>query len=878
MDFSVSSDQDDASPRAHLWGSTPSTSCFAQERYVHGFATRSSMQTDIEYVGNVFEKRLIEAYIAEHGKEPVTGEELTIDDLVDLKSARIARPRPPTLTSIPSLLGVFQEEWDALALETYTLRQTLAQTRQELSTALYQHDAAVRVIARLRKERDEARDALSKISVSAGQPPSGGDAMQVDSTGLPAAVVSRIDETQEKLSKTRRKRPIPEDWASSEVIQQFKPIATSESLYPGGDALSLNASGELALVGGVDGIAGVYSLSEKSIVAALKGGGGAITDTMWVSDKAVISTSSGAVKVFENGSEVAGFNSHAGEVTALASHPTGDIIASVGVDKSYVLYDLSNSTVIAQIFSDSALSCVQFHPDGHLLAAGAADGQIKIFDIKTGTTAASFSCPGPLKALFFSENGTWLASVTEASSSVSIWDLRKSEVVKVLEIGNRVDSLNWDYTGQFLLTGGPNVLTVQQYSKSAKSWTEPLRCAVPAVAVAWGRSAHNIVALNTEGVLTLRPHDEISGSSSESRSESPWVTQGEASNPATNARSFASSRPQLPQLPRMRFPGDGYDYRRPIMSTGVPPPPPSFLQADNQPNVIDLTQDDQYSPPAPMSQTPQLQALGHRPTGATRPPRFGRNIMADVVDLEQEVGALAGNEQQSSPEVQWLGSISRADPPRSQNQPTAPSQYHGRHIPFRGSALLNLLRSENYRLPGLPLDRANVLSQAEVLREEMALRTRDLVGAFRHAMSPFWVGEASREGIDLTIDIDNPDMDVTLVGLGPFNARRTPRTSPAYQAPPAPLKGFTGTAGEEAIVVCPNCDHELGTGDDPLQKQVWVARSCGHVYCGLCTKNRAVTRGKKAATPSKTRPFAKCVVAECGKSVSQPKTMLQIYL
>ncbi|EEP80115.1 conserved hypothetical protein [Uncinocarpus reesii 1704] len=454
-------------------------------------------------IGNVFEKRLIEAYIAEHGKEPVTGEEITIDDLIELKSARVVRPRPPTLTSIPSLLGVFQEEWDALALETFTLRQTLAQTRQELSTALYQHDAAVRVIARLRKERDEARDALSKVSVGAGRASASGDAMQVDSTGLPEAVVTRIDETQEKLSKTRRKRPIPEDWATTETVQQFKPVTASDPLYPGGKSLSLNESGELALVGGVDGVAGIYSLTDRSIIASLKGGGGAITDAIWVKEKAVISTSTGLVKVFENGDEIASFNSHAGEVMALAKHPTGDIVASVGVDKSYVLYDLTTATVVAQIFSDSALSCVQFHPDGHLLAAGAGDGQIKIFDVKTGTNAASFTCSGALKTVFFSENGIWLASVTEGSSSVSIWDLRKSEVVKVLEIGNRVDSLSWDYTGQFLLTGGPNGLTVQQYSKSAKSWSEPLRSAVPAVAVAWGRLAQQIVALNAEGVITL---------------------------------------------------------------------------------------------------------------------------------------------------------------------------------------------------------------------------------------------------------------------------------------------------------------------------------------------------------------------------------------
>lgn len=127
----------------------------------------------------------------------MNGEELSIEDLVDIKSQRVVRPRPPTLTSIPSLLNVFQEEWDALALEAYTLRQTLSQTRQELSTALYQHDAAVRVVARLTKERDEARDALSKVTVGASRAAGAGDeAMQVDSTGLPEAVLARVESTQ----------------------------------------------------------------------------------------------------------------------------------------------------------------------------------------------------------------------------------------------------------------------------------------------------------------------------------------------------------------------------------------------------------------------------------------------------------------------------------------------------------------------------------------------------------------------------------------------------------------------------------------------------------------------------------------------------------
>lgn len=87
----------------------------------------------------------------------------------------------------------------------------------------------------------------------------------------------------------------------------------------------------------------------------LKVGGGAVTDALWFDDKAVLATSSGAIKVFENGQEVVAFTSHAGAANALAMHPSGEILASVGADKSFVFYDLVGAKPVTQVYTDCGL-------------------------------------------------------------------------------------------------------------------------------------------------------------------------------------------------------------------------------------------------------------------------------------------------------------------------------------------------------------------------------------------------------------------------------------------------------------------------------------------------------------------------------------------
>lgn len=67
--------------------------------------------------GTVYERRLIEKFINENGnKDPVNGEPLEIDQLIEVKTPAFVKAKPPTHTSIPGILKSLQDEWDAVML------------------------------------------------------------------------------------------------------------------------------------------------------------------------------------------------------------------------------------------------------------------------------------------------------------------------------------------------------------------------------------------------------------------------------------------------------------------------------------------------------------------------------------------------------------------------------------------------------------------------------------------------------------------------------------------------------------------------------------------------------------------------------------------
>ncbi|KAJ5745864.1 hypothetical protein N7520_011046 [Penicillium odoratum] len=101
--------------------------------------------------------------------------------------------------------------------------------------------------------------------------------------------------------------------------------------------------------------------------------------------------------------------------------------------------------------------------------------------------------------------------------------------------------------------------------------------------------------------------------------------------------------------------------------------------------------------------------------------------------------------------------------------------------------------------------------------------------------------------------------------------------SDTYKAPSPAPEGFTRTLADDDVAICPNCYCELGVGDKK-KEEIWVAKPCGHVYCGECAENRSKSKARKTPSAQKTKHFSKCQVADCGRTLSAPTAMFHLYL
>ena len=161
-----------------------------------------------------------------------------------------------------------------------------------------------------------------------------------------------LDADTNRLSTTRRKRAVPEDWATPDSIENFDVSGSIATSHRNAKTLALDKSGASALVAGPQDLADVCDIAAQEVTQPLQCRGAA-TDALWWEDRQIIANSTGGIQIFEKGTQIAEMRAHAGSAVAIALHPCGDLLGSVGVDKSYVLYDLASFKVVSQVHTDS---------------------------------------------------------------------------------------------------------------------------------------------------------------------------------------------------------------------------------------------------------------------------------------------------------------------------------------------------------------------------------------------------------------------------------------------------------------------------------------------------------------------------------------------
>ena len=469
--------------------------------------------------GHLFEKRLIEKHLEVENRCPITGEELTSEDLIDLNVALSSNPQPLSATSIPGMLSMFQNEWDSLMLETFHLKKSLESTKQELSQSLYQYDAACRTIAKLIRERDEARGALENLRPGEVIGKRGRDEMMEEEEeedkesassdkkkvrrgdippALPQDVLDVLTETWERLSEERKRRKKVRPSVSKDELESFHPSASwtvHKSDKPGVTCLSYREG--VVASGGVDREVVVYDVEQQKVKGRLSGHQKKITSLSFSTDASTICSSSadGSVKVWSKKrtryGEVLTLSSHSGSVNSVDIHPSNSFLLSAGEDGKYGLGDLERGVCHTMVDCQSPITSAQFHPDGLIVGTGCSSSSLQLWDIKSSSSIHSFPSPGPTTCLSFSENGYSLASCHEGGE-VMFWDLRKLKAIKSLTpLSSPPSSVSFDPSGSYLAYGGGNKVGVTVL----KEWSERATLEVHREAitgVCWGESSSDL--------------------------------------------------------------------------------------------------------------------------------------------------------------------------------------------------------------------------------------------------------------------------------------------------------------------------------------------------------------------------------------------------
>lgn len=440
--------------------------------------------------------------------------------------SRTTKPRTVNQTSIPAMLQTFQNEWDALMVETFTLKKQLDQCRTELATALFKQDAAERTIARLIRERDEA---VAEARAGAGRrlgASSGGGMednndvapMEIEGGGLSSEQEKLLENTAAGLIQKRKSRVVPSTTASVKEVSRLHETAASPDQKA--KLLSMDTSSQvevnLLAVGGSTGFVSLFDTSTSKFGNGFQAHTKAVNCVKFAmgSNCLVTGSSDKTVKIWK--SQGNSYNAahtltglHSDSVVGLSVHPCGSLFASASRDQTWAFVDAQAGSTVFSISQPDigSYSDIQFHPDGLLLATVGEDAEyhLRLWDVKSKENVVSFpGHKGRINSVVFSENGFYLATGS-SDQTVKMWDLRNlaSPIFANEKSDGEVMGVAFDHTGEYLAACGRDI-QVYHVKTANNTITHSARLAGHKAAVnsvIWGKDAKSLYSISSDKTL-----------------------------------------------------------------------------------------------------------------------------------------------------------------------------------------------------------------------------------------------------------------------------------------------------------------------------------------------------------------------------------------
>ncbi|XP_022253025.1 telomerase protein component 1-like [Limulus polyphemus] len=201
--------------------------------------------------------------------------------------------------------------------------------------------------------------------------------------------------------------------------------------------LAVSRKGDIAGLGGQDGVIRLIDVQTGSIKRTLTGHIQKITSICFVGNDKLCSSSvdkSLCLWDITRGYRIGVLDGHIRSVTSCASDPDGTTIVSTGWDKTIRIWsgkDCREITCIKQ--NKKPVSCIDFHPEKQLLVSGGWDQTVKLWDLVTVRRKAILhGHKGSVQFVAFSTSGQHIVS-SSSRMEVFLWSASQGTRIGKME-------------------------------------------------------------------------------------------------------------------------------------------------------------------------------------------------------------------------------------------------------------------------------------------------------------------------------------------------------------------------------------------------------------------------------------------------------------